>query len=487
MPTYEHNTLQQHVDQNGDLHIDYPITKAENVVGLYGDAALTGVPTAPTPASGTNTTQIATTEFVQTEIADLKKSASDGMTLVANAITGKGVTTATDATAETMAENIASISAGINTSDADAAANMIAKGQTAYVNGVKVTGTLGTAQTLIGTNFVKRTVTGLSAARMSLAGATNGIYALFAGGTDGSNSLSRVDAYDGNLSRVTATSLSVARCTLVGAKAGNYALFAGGQLKFGSSASSATVDAYSNSLVRSIPEALSLSKYNLASTTFGNYALFAGGSMATKSVDAYNSSLTRSTPTELSVFRGYLAGASNDKYALFAGGIVSSYSNVVDAYNSSLTRSTPTVLSVARAAPAGAKAGIYALFAGGNNGSRLNTVDAYNNSLVRSTPTALSVARDMPVGCSVTSRAIFATDYNSSTALVDTYNGSLTRSSAPDLDLARSLSSATTTNGVYAIFAGGNSKKTSTIVNTVDAYMVERIPAIKIPETTIYL
>ena len=71
MPTFEHNTLRQYKDQNGDMHLDYPITKAENVVGLYGDAELTGVPTAPTAESGTNTTQIATTAFVQNAISGL--------------------------------------------------------------------------------------------------------------------------------------------------------------------------------------------------------------------------------------------------------------------------------------------------------------------------------------------------------------------------------------------------------------------------------
>ena len=114
MPTFEHNTLRQYKDQNGDMHIDYPITKAENVVGLYGDAELTGVPTAPTAVSGTSTTQIATTAFVQTELSDIKKELSDGMTDVAAAITEKGVETATDATLAVMAANIRSISSGGN-------------------------------------------------------------------------------------------------------------------------------------------------------------------------------------------------------------------------------------------------------------------------------------------------------------------------------------------------------------------------------------
>lgn len=46
------------------------------------------------------------------DIEEVKKSVSDGKTLVANAITAKGVTTATDATFQTMADNVANIVEG---------------------------------------------------------------------------------------------------------------------------------------------------------------------------------------------------------------------------------------------------------------------------------------------------------------------------------------------------------------------------------------
>ena len=51
-------------------------------------------------------------EHIQGEIDNLKKSVSDGKTKVANAITDKGVETATDATFDVMANNISQIETG---------------------------------------------------------------------------------------------------------------------------------------------------------------------------------------------------------------------------------------------------------------------------------------------------------------------------------------------------------------------------------------
>ena len=89
----------------------------------------------------------------------------------------------------------------------------------------------------------------------------------------------------------TISELSVARDSLAGATVGNYALFAGGRTGSSSSASTlSTVDAYSSSLVRSTPTALSVSRNGLVGATVGNYALFAGGttgSAVRSTVDAY--------------------------------------------------------------------------------------------------------------------------------------------------------------------------------------------------------
>ena len=63
--------------------------------------------------SQTTTTQGENISALETEVDDLKNSVSDGKTLVANAITAKGVTTATTASFQIMANNIAAISTGI--------------------------------------------------------------------------------------------------------------------------------------------------------------------------------------------------------------------------------------------------------------------------------------------------------------------------------------------------------------------------------------
>ena len=47
----------------------------ESKATMFADAAFTGIPTAPTATAGTNTTQLATTQYVRTEVANLVNSA----------------------------------------------------------------------------------------------------------------------------------------------------------------------------------------------------------------------------------------------------------------------------------------------------------------------------------------------------------------------------------------------------------------------------
>lgn len=77
------------------------------------------------------------------ELSELKKSVSDGKKSVAEAITDKGIITATDAVFATMADNIGQISTlATETADATATAAQILSGKRAYVKGSPVVGTM---------------------------------------------------------------------------------------------------------------------------------------------------------------------------------------------------------------------------------------------------------------------------------------------------------------------------------------------------------
>ena len=353
-----------------------------------------------------------------------------------------------------------------------ATADDIVSGKKAYTNsGTLLTGTIN----VLSATISKTTASSLSSLRNhdSFAGASNGSYALFAGGTVNWDShLSSVDAYNASLTRSNPTGLSIARENLSGASVGDYALFLGGhQLNNGSWTNYTTVDAYNKNLTRSNPTALSVNHSDAPTASVGNYAILAAGQINQSSgcsAEAYDTSLTKAAVSDAYNYGGYAKGASVGGYAIFAGG--GSTTTAVTAYNASLTRSKPTSLSAGRYDHGAASNGKYALFAGGNG--YLTSVDVYNKSLSRST-TTLSVGRSCPAGISHKGHAMFAGGTTTGYAYLDTvevFDASLTRQTLPNVLSKARYQSEGATVGDYALVAGGYNEGE---YSNVDAYKIE--------------
>ena len=87
---------------------DYTTTEKNKLAGIADGANKTIVDS----ALNTSSTNPVQNKIITKEITTLKKSVSDGKTLVATAITDKGVETAADATFAVMADNISQIETG---------------------------------------------------------------------------------------------------------------------------------------------------------------------------------------------------------------------------------------------------------------------------------------------------------------------------------------------------------------------------------------
>ena len=133
-------------------------------------------------------------------------------------------------------------------------------------------------------NNTRTILTDLQSSREGLAATTIGNYALFAGGYNQSL-VSYVDVYNQNLTHsLTTDNLTASRYYLNAANTKNYAIFAGGY-----SWNLTKVDAYDVNLTHSLLSELDPGRGRMGATSVGDYALFAGGvgSSTYKTVEAY--------------------------------------------------------------------------------------------------------------------------------------------------------------------------------------------------------
>lgn len=317
----------------------------------------------------------------------------------------------------------------------------------------------------------------LSIARSYACGASNGQYALIAGGYDGSSArYANVDCYDTNLVRSTVANLSNARGVAASATVSDYMLFAGG---YNNSGNSDVVDCYNTALTKVNVASLALARDQFAGGSVGDYAIFAGSNVydrMRRTVDAYDGKLQHHNLTTIVIFRRQLGAASAGEFLLVAGGINvdnsgATYSATVNVINQSLTLRTAPDLSVARGNLVGVSVGDYALFCGGNNGSKLDVVDAYNSALTRSLATPLQCTQS-----SVSKNATALDDFalisggNANDSSITTcYNGALTRITVAPTSRDDSARAAATI-GDFALFAGGGNRPVTAVV---DVYTLE--------------
>ena len=433
-------------------------------------------------------------QTVKEAIDGLKSSVSDGKSLIASAITDKGVDTAQDAAFSQMAENIGQISTGADTSDATANAWDILTPKTAYTASGKVSGRIPSlgAQTITPGTSSKSIASGqyLSGPQtiqgdpnLTSSNIKKGVSIFGVQGALESSFKATLTVKVEVGAQVTAkcgdkeiSALSTTGTVVMELPSeGTWSITAARGMTQYTTASIIVASKFSAELVPAnhvdyfiTATPLSEARGDLAAATVGDHVLFAGGILSgalsledrSAAVDAYNTSLTRSTPTPLSEERSLLAATSVGGYALFAGGCkVGGYeSAVVDAYNPNLTRSTPKLpLIVGRRNLAAASVGSYALFAGGSRYGigPSDVVDAYDEALTRSTPIVLTTARVDFVGATSGGYALFAGGGGSSGMAVDAYDVSLTRTTAPAaLSFVRENLAAVSVRG-YTLFGGG--------------------------------
>lgn len=463
-------------------------------------------------------------ETVKEAIDGLKSSVSDGKSLIASAITDKGVATDEDATFSEMADNIGQISTGVDTGDATATAWDVLSPKTAYTSTGKVTGripslgaqtiTPGTSnKTIANGQYLSGTQTIKGDANLTSANIKNGVSIFGVMGALESSFKATLTVTVEVGAQVTATSgsKSITALSTTGTvvmelpSEGTWSITAArGMTQYNTVVINVT-SSYSAELTAEIyieyyGDAPSLSTKrnmlvgistkNLSSLGSGikDYAIFAGGNTsdnqftqfyASDRVDAYDSNLTHTMLTNLSKARFNLAATTVGTWTLFGGGSrLDDYgyavaTDILDSYNQQMVRSIAAQMSVPRSSFGAAYVKEHALFGGGKDQS---SVDAYSKNLTKTSApilanTAYSYSGTIAQSTPNDEYAIFANQ-----EVITAYDKNLSRSTPAIMGVKRTgFHSAIAGN--YVLFAGGAiGLYNSDIVDAYDLYLTRTTP-----------
>lgn len=351
----------------------------------------------------------------------------------------------------------------------------------------------------------EKEISPLSVARSELVAESTANKAVFAGGYDGTNRLSTVDAYDANLTRTIYTSMNLALTGMtigvIGTTSASRKIFIMG----GSDGTNYTNTciAYDDNGTKTSITAMSVARGYASAAhsgyTSSSHRLYVAGGIGTdgytvNNVDAYSSNGTKYTAGTLSAAKAYVGAAQCGTNVIFAGGWGKTsagsyyYSSVDHFMSNSLTRKSLGSLTNGRYGICGIYTYYiganakhidhhYALFAGGyRNKEYFTDIDAYNGDEVHTVlPTGLSIGRARMSATMIGEYTMFFGGYyyNSDessyyrTSVIDVFDSNLSRVT---MNLPESqYFNAATEVGNYALVGGGSG---SAKISTVNAYYV---------------
>ncbi|MDF2870862.1 MAG: hypothetical protein K0R05_2437 [Anaerocolumna sp.] len=336
----------------------------------------------------------------------------------------------------------------------------------------------------------------LSEAKWQACSASNGSYALFAGGfniyyyadTAYYTYLTSVDAYNASLVKTVAPAMTNGKGSNNGnggGRVGQYAYFGTGETPTGSHINYA--NAYNQALVRSdftdtiqtVQQVVQQNDLNNPTYAICGYGFYNDGQYYNPQGQHYgiNSSLVKSYFYDVAVLRTYVGAACVGGQVIIAGGDDRPLSwstdpnidlkDIVSAFNSSYVKTSLAVLSSKRNYCKGICNNNYAMFVGGRGGGNnpISTIDVYNTSLVKLTP--LDYGGDGASQINYAQNSEFALTPGGTNLMngeVYGIDNSLVRTFAGNSSIAHPRG---TTVGDYIVF-GGNTGANN--YNTVEAF-----------------